>query len=92
MAPIEIVVDATEPWPTVINFGFDESHTVGAQHQKLMSAAMILKQNPSLNVAVIGSADSSGQNAYNDVLAKKELNILLMLLSNKEFLLLVLSL
>lgn len=70
-APIEIVVDTTEPWPTVINFGFDESHTVGNQHQKLMSAAMILKQNPSLNVAVIGSADSSGKNAYNNVLAQK---------------------
>ncbi|SMY36342.1 Outer membrane lipoprotein Omp16 precursor [Photobacterium malacitanum] len=69
--PVEILVDATEPWPTVINFEFDKSHATGDQQQKLMAAVSILQNNPSLNLAVIGSADSVGQNAYNNTLASK---------------------
>ncbi|MEC6813830.1 OmpA family protein [Photobacterium toruni] len=57
-------------WPTVVNFDFDTKSLDKAQQRELDKAAQLLIMNPTLNIAVIGSADYSGKTGYNDKLAK----------------------
>ncbi|MCD9514785.1 OmpA family protein [Photobacterium carnosum] len=57
-------------WPAVVNFDFDNKLLCKEQQQELDQAAQLLKANPTLNIAVIGSADYSGKADYNDQLAK----------------------
>lgn len=62
-------------WPSVVNFGFDKKQLDLQQQNAIKQAAQLLKANPNLNVAVIGSADSTGKDSYNNALAKDRANV-----------------
>ncbi|MEC6823341.1 OmpA family protein [Photobacterium piscicola] len=62
-------------WPTVVNFDFDKKSLDVQQQHALDQAAQLLQTNPTLNVAVIGSADNSGKAGYNDQLAKARADV-----------------
>ncbi|UKA26956.1 OmpA family protein [Photobacterium damselae subsp. damselae] len=62
-------------WPSVVNFDFDEKLLGSKQQDAIKQAAQLLKANPNLNVAVIGSADSTGKDSYNNALAKDRANV-----------------
>ncbi len=62
----KVVVDA---WPSVVNFEFDKSDLTSTEMSRLANAVKVLQQNPSFNVAVVGSTDPVGSHEYNDALS-----------------------
>ena len=58
-----------EFWPSVVNFDFDDRTLDVVEKRKLDNAIMVLKNNPDLKVAIVGSADPEGTLNYNRRLA-----------------------